>query len=35
MLNSCDLFYEVNLPDIFFLDHPLGTVIGRGVFKNY
>jgi len=35
MLNSCDLFYEVNLPDIFFLDHPLGTVIGRGTFKNY
>ena len=35
MLNSCDLFYEVNLPDIFFLDHPLGSVIGRGTFKNY
>lgn len=35
MLNSCDLFYEVNLPDIFFLDHPLGTVIGRGTFKNF
>jgi len=35
MLNSCDLFYEVKLPDIFFLDHPLGTVIGRGTFKNY
>ena len=35
MLNSCDLFYEVNLPDIFFLDHPLGSVIGRGKFGNY
>jgi serine O-acetyltransferase len=35
MLNSCDLFYEVMLPDIFFLGHPLGTVIGRGTFKNY
>ena len=35
MLNSCDLFYEVDLPDIFFLDHPLGTVIGRGSFKNF
>lgn len=34
-LNSCDLFYEVNLPDIFFLDHPMGTVIGRGTFGNY
>lgn len=35
MLNGCDLFYEVNLPDIFFLDHPLGSVIGRGQFGNY
>ena len=34
-LNSCDLFYEVNLPDIFFLDHPLGTVIGRATIKNF
>lgn len=35
MLNGCDLFYQVELPDIFALDHPLGTVIGRGTFKNY
>jgi len=35
MLNGCDLFYEVNLPDIFFLEHPLGSVIGRGQFDNY
>lgn len=35
MLNGCDLFYQVSLPDIFSLDHPLGTVIGRGTFKNY
>lgn len=35
MLNGCDLFYQVNLPEIFSLDHPLGTVIGRGTFKNY
>lgn len=28
-LNSVDLFYEVALPDIFFLDHPLGSVMGR------
>lgn len=35
MLNSCDLFYEVNLPDIFFLDHPIGSVIGRGTFNDY
>lgn len=35
MLNGCDLFYQVSLPPIFSLDHPLGTVIGRGTFKNY
>lgn len=34
-LHCCDLFYEVALPDIFFLDHPLGTVIGRGVINNF
>ncbi len=35
LLNSVDLFYEVTLPDIFMLDHPLGSVIGRGTFGNY
>lgn len=35
MLNSVDLFYEVILPDIFIVDHPLGTVIGRGTFGDY
>jgi len=35
MLNSADLFYEVTLPDIFMLDHPLGAVIGRAQIGNY
>ena len=35
LLNSVDLFYKVTLPDIFMLDHPLGSVIGRGTFGNY
>lgn len=34
-MNACDLFYEVDLPDIFMLDHPVGSVIGRGTFGNY
>lgn len=34
-MNACDLFYEVVLPEIFMLDHPLGSVIGRGQFGNY
>lgn len=34
-LNGLDLYYEVEMPDVFFLDHPLGSVIGRGVFGNF
>ena len=28
-LNGCDLFYQVDLPDFFKLDHPVGSVMGR------
>ena len=35
MLNGCDLFYEVKLPDIYMSDHPVGTVMGRATFANY
>jgi len=35
MLNGCDIFYQVKLPAVFFHDHPVGTVIGRGSFSNY
>lgn len=35
IMNSCDLFYEVELPEIFMLDHPVGAVIGRAKFGNY
>jgi serine O-acetyltransferase len=35
MLNCCDLYYEVELPDIFFLDHPVASVMGRGSYGNY
>lgn len=34
MMNGCDLFYEVELPSIFYLDHPLGAIIGRASIKN-
>ncbi len=26
---SCDLFYEVEMPEYFMIDHPVGSVIGR------
>ena len=32
--NRCDLFYEVELPDIFMLDHPVGSVIGRAKIED-
>jgi serine O-acetyltransferase len=28
-LNGVDLFHQVELPDVFCLEHPLGSVIGR------
>lgn len=34
-LNGIDLFYEVQMPDVFFVDHPVGSVIGRGTFGLY
>lgn len=32
IMNGCDMFYEVELPEVFMLDHPVGSVIGRGTF---
>lgn len=34
-LHACDLFYEVALPDIFALQHPVGTVLGRATYDDY
>ncbi|MFD1446452.1 transferase [Oceanobacillus profundus] len=34
-LNAVDLFYEIELPDVFFLDHPVGTVMGRAKYANF
>ncbi len=31
-LNGLDLFYEVEMPDVFFLDHPVGSVLGRAQY---
>lgn len=33
-MNACDLFYEVELPEIFALDHPVGSVMGRANYEN-
>ena len=34
MLNGVDLFYEVDMPTYFMLDHPLGSVMGRAVYAD-
>ena len=34
-LNGADLFYEVKLPDIFFTDHPLGSIMGRAEYSDF
>lgn len=34
VMNSCDLYHEVCLPDVFKLDHPVGSVMGRATYGN-
>lgn len=34
-LHALDAFYEVVLPDVFFFQHPVGTVLGRATYGNY
>lgn len=34
-LHGCDIYYEVALPDVFLLVHPLGTVLGRAHYSDF
>ncbi|HXI13968.1 MAG TPA: serine acetyltransferase [Thermoanaerobaculia bacterium] len=34
-LHALDAFYEVELPDVFCFQHPVGTVLGRGHYGNF
>lgn len=34
ILHSVDIYSEVELPPVFFLEHPLGTVLGRAEYGN-
>tara|TARA_Y100000591_G_scaffold331191_1_gene364313 strand:+ start:3075 stop:3710 length:636 start_codon:yes stop_codon:yes gene_type:complete len=34
-LNGLDLFYKVQMPSIFYLVHPVGTVLGRAKYDDY
>ena len=33
-LNAVDLFYDIDLPDIWFCEHPIGSVMGRARYGN-
>jgi len=35
VLHSVDLFYEIKLPNIFNLIHPMGTVLGRAKYSDF
>ena len=34
-LHALDVFYAVELPEIFLFSHPVGSVLGRAVYRNY
>lgn len=34
-LHAIDVYHEVELPEVFFFQHPLGTVLGRAHYGNY
>ena len=34
ILHSVDIYHEVELPESFFLEHPVGTVLGRAKYQN-
>jgi serine O-acetyltransferase len=34
-LHGVDAFYEVELPEVFVFQHPVGTVLGRANYGNY
>jgi len=34
-LNGVDLYHEIELPEIFGLDHPIGTVLGRAKYSDF
>ena len=35
IMNSVDLYHEVDLPNIFFCDHPLASVMGRASYADF
>lgn len=34
IMNACDIYPEVQLPEVFFAEHPVGSVLGRATYGN-
>ena len=34
-VSACDIYYEVEMPEIFSFDHPTGSFMGRAKYGNY
>jgi len=35
LLHAFDLFYEVEMPKVFYLQHPVGSILGRAQYGNF
>ena len=35
MVSGADVFHQVELPETFFFDHPVGSVLGRAAYGNH
>jgi serine O-acetyltransferase len=35
VINSLDLYFQIEMPEVFFMDHPVGTVLGRAQYGRY
>ena len=33
-MSGCDIYFEVEMPEVFFFDHPLGSHLGRAKYGN-
>lgn len=35
IMHAVDMLYAIELPDVFFMEHPVGSVLGRAKYGNY
>jgi serine O-acetyltransferase len=35
IMHGIDLYFKIKMPDIFILVHPIGTIIGNAIFRDY